>query len=194
MRASPLFGKRLRYLPNFITILRFLGMILLLFTEPLTTRFYVIYTLTGFSDLLDGFLARRLHLVSELGAKLDSLADLLLYLTVLLRILGVLTALLPVWFWYGVAVTIVLRLLAYATAAFKYHRFSSTHSRLNKLSSLLLFFSPFLVWTTFFVPYGCVILTVCFLGAVEELAILLLGPAPDRHAVRKPQPRHANLR
>lgn len=194
MLASPLFGKRLRYLPNFITTLRFLGMLLLLFTEPLTTRFYIIYALTGFSDLLDGFLARKLHLVSELGAKLDSLADLLLYLTVLLRILGVLTALLPAWFWYGVAVTIALRLLAYTTAALKYHRFASTHSRLNKLSSLLLFFCPFLVQATFFVPYGCVILTVCFLGAVEDLAILLLSPAPDRHAARKPRPRHADLR
>ncbi len=66
----------LKNLPNFITAMRMVGTVALLLTEPLSVCFYVVYALTGITDALDGFIARKLKVTSELGAKLDSAADL----------------------------------------------------------------------------------------------------------------------
>ncbi|MBW2327077.1 MAG: CDP-alcohol phosphatidyltransferase family protein, partial [Deltaproteobacteria bacterium] len=44
--------------------------------------FLVLLALSLLSDSIDGFVARRLNEVSELGTKLDSWGDLAIYLTV----------------------------------------------------------------------------------------------------------------
>ena len=66
-------------LPNFVTGLRMVGTFLLLFTKAFSPAFYVVYSICGISDVLDGFLARRTGTASEFGARLDSVADLLFY-------------------------------------------------------------------------------------------------------------------
>jgi CDP-diacylglycerol--glycerol-3-phosphate 3-phosphatidyltransferase len=47
-------------------------------TQP--AAFVVLYLLSGLSDVLDGYIARRFHVESDLGGKLDGLADILLFL------------------------------------------------------------------------------------------------------------------
>ena len=42
---------------NFITVLRMAGTGMLLFTAPLTPAFYLLYTLCGVTDALDGIIA-----------------------------------------------------------------------------------------------------------------------------------------
>ena len=37
--------------------------------------FYALYTVAGFSDMIDGAVARKTDTVSELGSKLDAIAD-----------------------------------------------------------------------------------------------------------------------
>ena len=70
---------KIKNIPNFITMLRILGTICLFFVEPFTVAFFVIYSLAGITDVLDGFVARRLKATSEFGAKLDSASDLVFY-------------------------------------------------------------------------------------------------------------------
>lgn len=65
----------MKHLPNIITALRFLGAVCLLLCNPAGTAFWVIYGLCGVSDMVDGYLARRLHAESKTGAVLDSMAD-----------------------------------------------------------------------------------------------------------------------
>ncbi len=47
---------------------------------------FFVYALAGFTDVLDGIIARRFRLQSKLGAVLDPLADKLMLLTVLLSL------------------------------------------------------------------------------------------------------------
>lgn len=75
-----------RNAPNFITFLRIIGALWLCFIRPFTTAFYVVYTICGISDMLDGWVARMTGSAGEFGAKLDSIADLLFYSVMLLRI------------------------------------------------------------------------------------------------------------
>jgi len=69
----------MKHLPNIITFARIIGVICLLFTyvsADLMSPFWIIYLLCGFTDMIDGFLARQLQAESKQGAMLDSVADL----------------------------------------------------------------------------------------------------------------------
>lgn len=84
-------------LPNIITFARLFAVpatVWLMLAQRLDLAF-IVFLLAGISDGVDGFLARRLGLESELGAFLDPIADkaLLSSVMVLLAWLG----LLPVW-------------------------------------------------------------------------------------------------
>ncbi len=62
---------------NAVTVLRMLLSALLYplaYTGERIT-FLFVFTLAGITDLLDGYLARKYHQVSELGARLDTYAD-----------------------------------------------------------------------------------------------------------------------
>ena len=62
-------------LANWITLLRILCSLTLLFCMPLSLPFYVLYTAAGLSDILDGFIARKTNTVTKFGAKLDTFAE-----------------------------------------------------------------------------------------------------------------------
>lgn len=65
------------YLPNLITIARIFAVPLIIWLI-VSDQFYgafIVSLLAGLSDALDGFLARRFHWQTELGAYLDPIAD-----------------------------------------------------------------------------------------------------------------------
>jgi CDP-diacylglycerol--glycerol-3-phosphate 3-phosphatidyltransferase len=70
-----------RHLPNLISLLRILMVPVLLYLavsqQPMT--FIVVLIFTELTDVLDGYLARRLNVVSEFGAQLDSWGDFFVY-------------------------------------------------------------------------------------------------------------------
>ena len=70
----------LRWLPNIISYTR-IALVPLVFGALLDARFglaLMLFVAAGFSDGLDGFLARRFRWHTELGAILDPIADKLL--------------------------------------------------------------------------------------------------------------------
>ena len=52
------------WIPNLLTLIRFLGGIVLIFLPIPGKAFYTVYILCGLTDALDGFLARRLRTAS----------------------------------------------------------------------------------------------------------------------------------
>lgn len=71
---------------NVITGVRILcGLVLLLF-PAFSTWFYVFYLVGGLSDVLDGWTARRLGEVSEFGARLDTIADMVFFGAALIKV------------------------------------------------------------------------------------------------------------
>lgn len=127
------------WIPNLITASRILGALIMLFIGPQSREFYVVYALCGLSDLVDGFLARRLKTTSTFGAKLDSIADLSFYSVMLVRLLPVLRRRLPEWIWYLVGLVLCIRLSSYLVAAFRLHQFAALHSVLNKITGASVF-------------------------------------------------------
>ncbi len=161
-------------IPNILTSLRIFGAASLYFITPFTDIFFVVYTLCGISDVLDGVIARAFHIESEFGSKLDSAADLLFYLAMIIRIFPTLWEHLPKMIWLFVLLILLIRAAAYITAAVKYHRFASLHTYLNKLTGLCVFLIPYFIMSDIGRSY-CFI--ACFVGMVasaEELIIHLI--------------------
>ena len=93
-------------------------------------------------------------MASEFGAKLDSMADLLFYGVVLLKLLPVLWQMLPMTLWYAVAAVVFVRLMSYVVVGIKYHRFASLHTWLNKLTGVGAFLLPYVLVVTDGVTYA----------------------------------------
>ena len=156
-------------LPNVITIARMIGTAVLLFLRPLSPLFLVVYTLTGVSDALDGFLARKYGTASELGARLDSIADMLFYLVSLVKVAPILWEKMPRAIWFAVGAVLLVRLSSYVVCAVKYHHFASLHTYLNKATGLMVFGVVYVLSTSAIVPYGWIVCVIGMLSSLEEL-------------------------
>ncbi|MGM9615133.1 MAG: CDP-alcohol phosphatidyltransferase family protein [Oscillospiraceae bacterium] len=159
---------------DILTAVRMAGSLALLFLRPLSAAFFCVYTLAGLTDVLDGWIARKTHTASDFGAMLDSMADLLFYTVMMLRIFPALWSALPKGIWYAVAMILIVRLSVYLIAAVKYRRFASLHTYLNKLTGTAVFMIPFLLVTPCAAGYCWAVCAVAALSAWEELAIHLL--------------------
>lgn len=160
---------------NIITFMRIVGTAVLLFPKPMSSLFLAVYTFTGLTDAFDGIVARKTGTASEFGSRLDSVADLLFYGVMLIKLLPVLWAALPREIWCAVAVILIVRLCAYLTAAIKYRRFASLHTYLNKLTGLTIFLIPYVLKITGGTAYFWAASVLALAASVEELIIHISG-------------------
>lgn len=168
-----LIRKRKLNAADIITCFRIAGTLSLVFLRPLSAAFFLVYALTGLTDVLDGWLARKTKTASNFGARLDSVADLLFYAVVLFRIFPFLRNTLTDDIWYAVAVILLVRIAAYLTAAVKYRLFASLHTYLNKLTGGAVFCLPFLLTTEYAAVYCRAVCLIAAAAALEELVIHL---------------------
>ena len=125
---------------NIITIIRILCSIALLFCPVFSAVFYALYITAGVSDMLDGWVARRTHTVSELGAKLDTIADIVFVVVCLVKLLPVLD--IPNWLYIWIAVIALIKIINIISGFVVQKQFVSVHSTMNKVTGLLLFVFP----------------------------------------------------
>lgn len=151
-------------IPNIISALRILGAILLLFFYPASVAFWVIYGLCGISDMLDGYLARKLRAESKAGAVLDSVADICFVACCAIRLLPVLR--IPTWLWIWAGVIAAIKIVNQVSALIVSQRFRFPHTTANKLTGFLLFLAaPMLFWSI--IPIA-VVAGVATFAAVQE--------------------------
>lgn len=160
-----------RKIPNCLTSLRIAGAISLLFTKLFSTWFFVIYSLCGLTDVLDGFLARKWRAASRLGSVLDTVADFAFYAAMIRFIAPYLWSFLPVPFWIAVAAVLIGRIIFYAFFAIKFEKFSASHTYLNKITSFLLFTVPYFVYFTPPIYICSVVCVFAVLSCAEEFAL-----------------------
>jgi len=128
--------------PNCLTAARILLALGLIFVPTYSPWFYGMYALCGATDVLDGYLARKLHRETRLGEKLDSAADLIFAAVCLGKLFPILTFPLWLWVWVG-AIALGKILLAFRRRAGG-KGFAIPHTAGNKLTGALLFFLPLL--------------------------------------------------
>lgn len=153
-------------IPNIITSFRIIGAIVIIFLEPFSLAFFLVYGLCGATDALDGFVARKFNLTSKFGSILDSVSDLIFLGVMGFKILPTLLKLLPIWNWVLILVPIGLQTIAYIICAIKFKKFSAIHTYANKLMSAAIFFYPFSFIG--FLPY----IYETYVGVFGSVAIL----------------------
>lgn len=84
-------------IPNILTILRFI-LIPFIFILVITKHYLIgliIFTISAFTDILDGYIARKYNFITDIGKLIDPLADKLTQLSLLLAL--TLLKILPLW-------------------------------------------------------------------------------------------------
>ncbi|MBO7617533.1 MAG: CDP-alcohol phosphatidyltransferase family protein [Bacteroidales bacterium] len=156
----------MKNLPNAITILRFFGAICLLFFGIKSNAFWVIYFVCGLSDMLDGYLARKLRCESKTGAILDSLADLDFVACCCYKLIPVLAF--PKWLWIWGGVIVAIKVINQICALVMYKKCVFPHTIANKVTGVLLFVGvPLTLFLESIVPM-IVITIVATFAAVQE--------------------------
>lgn len=160
-------------IPNVITMVRVILAPLLILVPVLSLPFFIIYSVCGLSDALDGFSARALRCTSERGALLDSIADLTFYSILAIRLIPYLYSRVISLVWYLFASVVFIRLCAYLTAFVKYKRFASLHTYGNKATGAAVFSMPYalLVFDDFAVCITA--LVIAAISSTEELIIYI---------------------
>ena len=125
---------------NTITFFRIAASIVLLFCPVFSPAFYVFYIAAGLSDMLDGFAARKTDTVSILGARLDTIADFVLVVICLIKLIPVLR--IPAWLYIWIGIIAFIKVVNIISGFVVQKRFVAVHSVMNKVTGVLLFLLP----------------------------------------------------
>ena len=150
-----------KYIANIITTLRIIGSISLLFFSLQSSIFYITYLFCGFSDMIDGMIAKKLNAVSEFGSKLDTIADFIFMLICSIKILPIINISIFLWIW--IVIIAILKIKNIILGFIYTKKIVDYHTILNKVTGLLLFLLPLtfefikLVYSLMFV---CIVATI----------------------------------
>ena len=161
----------MKVIPNFISVSRIFFSLALILIDPLSLVFYTVYIICGFSDIIDGFIARKTGTTSVFGAKLDSIADMIMIGVLLSLFYPIINPKIEIIICVILIGTI--RLIAMIVALKKYKTFASINTYGNKITGIILFLFPILILyidTTILMYIICVVASI---SATEELIIQL---------------------
>ena len=102
--------------------------------------FYVLYGMAGFTDIIDGTVARKTNTAGEFGAKLDTIADFIFVAVCLIKLLPVLD--IPVWLWVWIAVIALIKIINVISGVVMHKKLTAVHSVMNKITGALCFLLP----------------------------------------------------
>lgn len=155
-------------LANIITMLRLVGAIAMMSFGIDSDWFIIIYTFCGITDAVDGFVARKLHIESELGSKLDSISDLTFYSVMMYKIWPILKSILPKYLINIIWTIAGIRAACYLFVFVRDKKLASEHFILNKLTGFMLFAIPYIIYKQFFIYYAMAIILVAMIAALYE--------------------------
>lgn len=158
---------------DFITALRVIFGVGLLFVTAFSPLFFVFYMICGLSDVLDGIIARKTASEHRFGAQFDSFADALFFVIVLIVVLPLIEVKFYVW---AIAVGIALiKIVNQLLAFYCYRQMAAVHSKWNKLTGGLLYAFPVLCYFFNDTLIALPICAVALISAVNELCSVLRG-------------------
>ena len=156
---------------NIITGIRIILCAALLFSPTFSSGFFAFYIGAGVSDMIDGIVARKTGTVSELGSRLDTIADIVFVVVCLIKVLPVLE--LPIWLYIWVGVIALIKVANIVMGYIRLKEFVSVHSVLNKVTGGLLFILT-LTLTFIDVRYsGSVVSIFATIAAIHESKIII---------------------
>jgi len=149
------------------------GLLFFFIDEPVL--FIILYLFCGASDVLDGYLARKLKVESHIGALLDSLGDFIMYMLII-YVLIVRTT----FFSNPIVLSLIMAIIALKAVnliitKMKFNQWGSVHTIAYKITGALVYFLMPLYYLYPHAPLW-LIYTLCglaILSTLEEFLIIL---------------------
>ena len=151
---------------NILTGSRILGSVLLLFVSTFSLEFYIIYLFCGFSDMIDGTIARKTNSAGKLGSQLDTLADFVFLVVSLFKLLPEIQIPQWLWIWGGVIAVIKISNIIWGYVSKK--QIMSLHTMMNKATGLLMFLLPLTISFVELKYIAIVVCSIATLAAIQE--------------------------
>jgi len=176
---------KLKHIPNALSLTRLFLCIPLAILSPFSTIYIVLFVLAGITDTLDGKLARRIkNGASELGAILDSVADVCMVGVIIFAIMPKM----EIWGWLWVTFICVLALKVIASTGIGFLKFKeviSLHTISLKTLFTGFFFYPLLYYFIgaglFMNIFSTVLIACALLVVTEEILIIATLKKPARN-------------
>ena len=153
-----------KHIANIITGFRIFGSVLLLFFPAFSLDFYITYLLCGFSDMIDGTIARKTNSTSKFGSQLDTIADLVFVVVSLFKLLPAIHIPQWLWIWIGAIAVVKTGNIFFGYICKKQIVF--LHTIMNKVTGLLLFVLPL---TISFVELKYIAIAVCSIATLSAI-------------------------
>ena len=160
-----------KYIANIITSSRIIFSLPLVFIPLSSVWFYVFYLFCGFTDMIDGTIARKTGAVSKWGAKLDTIADFVFMLVCSIKILPLIR--IALWLWVWIIIIASIKIFNIALVFIYKKQLISIHSVFNKITGFALLLLPLsltFVETTYSVATICLLATIAVAQEVYFIA------------------------
>lgn len=151
---------------NYVTSMRIVCSIALLFCPALSPIFYVLYIIAGVTDMVDGTIARKTNTVSEFGSRLDTSADFIFVIACLIKLVPILNV--DTWIYVWVAAIAVIKVINVVSGYVVQKKFVTVHSVMNRITGALLFALPLILHFIDLKVSVLVICTVATFAAIQE--------------------------
>jgi len=132
----------LKHVPNLLTIVRFLliPFIIIFAVQNNYIMAIIFLTLSGITDILDGFIARKFNLITDFGKLIDPLADKLTQVSILTVL--VIKDIIPFWI---LAIVLLKEFLMVSGASFLYGKELVVSSKWYGKLATVLFYSAIVI-------------------------------------------------
>lgn len=162
---------------NALTTIRILCGLLIAFLPAFSGWFYLCYLIGGFTDAIDGTVARKLNTATSFGAKFDTVADVIFFGAVIIKILR--NFFVPLWVIIWIVCLALLKAASALIGFLKHGRLVAVHSLLNKLAGIAVFITPLVIglegaWQAKAVGIICVCI-LATVSAIQEFVFIWNG-------------------
>ena len=132
-------GAKLSHLPNAISIVRIVIAPVALWSAWAGNEalYKVLFTTAVITDFLDGAIARMFKLETDLGARLDALADMLTYLVLFFAVCWLWPDFIYARMWW-LAATLIVYAISFIIGFLRFRRLNAFHSWAGKTAAVLM--------------------------------------------------------
>ena len=156
----------MKNIANYISISRIIMSIILLIPTTFSVPFYIIYIYCGLSDMLDGPIARKTKNESEIGARLDSVSDIVFVIVAMIKLLPALNLSMAIIIWS--VIIALIKVTNVICAYICYKKLVLPHTIANKIAGLILFIAPLIIVNVNSIIIWSTICIIATFAAVQE--------------------------
>ncbi len=158
---------------HFITVVRMICSIGMLFVPVFSPAFYALYITAGVSDMVDGTIARKTGTASDFGSKLDTAADIVLVTASLIKVIPALDV--PLWLFVWIGVIALIKVINILSGYMMRKEFVAAHTLMNKVTGVALFLFPLTLSVMDLKYSGIFVCALATFAAIQEGHLIRTG-------------------